>query len=466
LQVRRADTIRGVPTTAVIMAAGQGTRMKSATPKVLHPVCGLPMVLWPVRAALAAGADRVVVVGGPDRALEPVLPEGVQLAVQAEARGTGDAVRAAAPLLDPADTVLVLNGDLPLITAEAIGAFAAAHGQGGAPATMATMILEDPGDYGRVVRGPDGSVERVVEAKGAGDATAAELAIREVNTGLYAFDGAPLLDVLEHLRADNAQGEYYLPEVLAILRAGGHPIGAHVVDDPAITHGVNDRADLAAVSGLAQARIQAAHMAAGVTIVNPAATVIEADVALGADTVLEPGTYLRGATAAGSGCTLGPNTTLIDCQLGDGVTAINVHGVEARAGDGASIGPFAYLRPGTVLGDGVKVGTFVEIKNSVIGAGTKVPHLSYIGDADVGEQSNLGAGTITANYDGRHKHRTTIGSRVHGGVHVSLVAPVALGDDAWTAAGSVIVSDVPDEALGVARERQRNIDGYDRRGRD
>lgn len=464
--MRRADTIRRVPTIAVIMAAGQGTRMKSATPKVLHPICGLPMVLWPVRAALAAGADRVVVVGGPDRALADVLPGGVELAVQEQARGTGDAVRAAAPFLGAGDSVLVLNGDLPLITSEAIADLAAAHAHGGAPATMATMILSDPGDYGRVVRGPDGSVERVVEAKGEGDATEAELAIQEVNTGLYAFDGAPLLDALEHLRADNAQGEYYLPEVLTILRGAGHPVAAHVVADPAVTHGVNDRADLAAVAALAQQRIQSEHMAAGVTIVNPPSTVIEADVAIGADTVLEPGTYLRGATAIGSGCTVGPNTTLIDCRFGDGVSAVTVHGVEAQAGDGATIGPFAYLRPGTVLGPGVKVGTFVEVKNSVIGAGTKVPHLSYLGDADVGEHSNLGAGTITANYDGRRKHRTAIGSRVHGGIHVSLVAPVRLGDDAWTAAGSVIVSDVPDEALGVARERQRTIEGYDRRARD
>ncbi len=448
------------------MAAGQGTRMKSATPKVLHPICGLPMVLWPVRAALAAGVDQVVVVGGPDRALAGVLPDGVVLAVQEQARGTGDAVRAAAAEIDPGSTVIVMNGDLPLITGAAIAAFASAHAAGPAPATMATMVLDDPTGYGRVVRGPDGSVERVVETKGEGDAGEAELAIREVNTGLYAFDGAPLLDALEHLRADNAQGEYYLPDVLTILRADGHPVGAHVVDDPALTLGVNDRADLAAVSVLAQQRIQAAHMAEGVTIVAPAATVIEADVTIGADTVLEPGTYLRGTTTIGSECTVGPNTTLIDCRLGNGVVATAVHGVEAQAADGATIGPFAYLRPGTALGPGVKIGTFVEVKNSRIGAGTKVPHLSYLGDADVGAGANLGAGTITANYDGRAKHRTTIGDRVHGGIHVSLVAPVALGDDAWTAAGSVIVSDVPAGALGVARERQRNIDGYDRRTRD
>jgi bifunctional UDP-N-acetylglucosamine pyrophosphorylase/glucosamine-1-phosphate N-acetyltransferase len=452
--------------TVVILAAGQGTRMRSATPKVLHSVCGLPMVLWPVRAALAAGAGTVIVVGSPGGGLEAVLPPGVELAIQHEARGTGDAVKAAAPHIDRDASVLVLSGDVPLITAEAIAELAAAHEDGGAPATMVTMELDEPSGYGRVVRGPDGTVERVVETKAAGDATAAELAIGEVNTGVYAFDGGPLLDALEHVRADNAQGEYYLPDVLTVLRADGHPVAGHLVDDPTLTLGVNDRVDLSRVTALAQRRIVEQHMRAGVTIVDPASTMIEADVRIGQDTVVEPSSFLRGDTAIGERCTIGPLTTLIDCELGSEVVVPHSHLVRATARDGVSIGPFAYLRPGAFLEQGAKAGTFVEIKNSHIGSGSKVPHLSYIGDTDVGEGTNLGASTITANYDGRRKHRTTIGDRVHGGVHVSLVAPVTLGDDAWTAAGSTVTQDVPDEALAVARARQRNVEGYDARRRD
>ena len=345
----------------------------------------------------------------------------------------------------------MLSGDVPLITAEAIAELAAAHEDGGAPATMVTMELDDPSGYGRVVRGPDGTVERVVETKAAGDATGAELAIAEVNTGVYAFDGGPLLDALEHVRADNAQGEYYLTDVLTVLRDDGHPVAAHLVDDPTLTLGVNDRVGLSAVTALAQRRIVEQHMRAGVTIVDPASTLIEADVRIGQDTVVEPSSFLRGTTSIGERCTIGPLTTLIDCELGAEVVVPHSTWVQATASDRVSIGPFAYLRPGARLEDGAKAGTFVEIKNSNIGAGSKVPHLSYIGDADVGEGTNLGAGTITANYDGRRKHRTTIGDRVHGGVHVSLVAPLTLGDDAWTAAGSAITQDVPDEALAVAR---------------
>ena len=452
--------------TVVILAAGQGTRMRSATPKVLHPVCGLPMVLWPVRAALAAGAGTVIVVGSPDGGLEAVLPEGVELAIQHEAKGTGDAVKAAAPHIDRDAAVLVLSGDVPLITAEAISELATAHGDGGAPATMVTMELDDPSGYGRVVRGPDGSVERVVETKAAGDATEAERAIGEVNTGVYAFDGGPLLDALEHVKADNAQGEYYLPDVLTVLRAEGHPVAAHLVDDPTLTLGVNDRVGLATVTALAQRRIVEQHMRAGVTVVDPASTLIEADVRIGRDTVVQPSSFLRGATAIGERCTIGPLTTLIDCELGSEVVVPHSYLVAATARDGVSIGPFAYLRPGSLLENGTKVGTFVEIKNSHIGAGSKVPHLSYIGDTEVGEKTNLGAGTITANYDGRSKHRTTIGDRVHGGVHVSLIAPVTLGDDVWTAAGSTVTEDVPDEALAIARARQHNVESYDARRRD
>jgi len=452
--------------TVVILAAGQGTRMRSATPKVLHEICGRPMVQWPIEAARAAGAGRIVVVASPGT-LEGRLPDGVEIAIQQEARGTGDAVRAAKGELGGGAPVVVLSGDVPLITPEAIRGLVEAHERSGAAATMATAELDEPGEYGRVVRGPDGGVEHVAEAKAAGDATAAELAIREVNAGVYAFDGDRLRDALERIHPDNAQGEYYLPDVLRILRGDDHGVAAHPVDDPAIVLGVNDRVDLAHVRALAQRRILDDHMRAGVTIVDPATTLVDAGVAIGPDTEIEPSTFLRGATIVGARCRVGPVTTFVDVTLGDGVTVRHAYCVESEVRDGASVGPFAYLRPGTIVRENAKIGTFVEVKNSDVGEGTKVPHLSYLGDADVGEGSNLGAGTITANYDGQRKHRTTIGDRVHGGVDTSLVAPVEVGDDAWTAAGSVIVDDVPPGALGVARERQRNVEGYDeRRKRD
>ncbi|MEZ5120766.1 MAG: bifunctional UDP-N-acetylglucosamine diphosphorylase/glucosamine-1-phosphate N-acetyltransferase GlmU [Solirubrobacterales bacterium] len=450
--------------TVVIMAAGQGTRMRSRVPKVLHPVCGRPMVLWPVHAALAAGARRVVVVGGADRALAGVLGDDprVVLAVQERALGTGDAVRSAAAHIGAADTVVVLSGDVPLITPEAIAGLVAAHERAGAQATMATMLLDDPAGYGRVVRAAGGAVERVVETKAPGDATAEELAIREVNTGVYAFAGGLLLEQLAALSNDNAQGEYYLPGVLPGLA----PVAAHLVDDPALTLGVNDRVDLARVTEIAQRRIVDAHARAGVTFVAPATTVVDAGVEIGMDTVVEPGCALRGATAVGERCTIGAHTTIIDSRLGDEVVVRHSHldGADVRAG--ATVGPFAYLRPGAVLRERAKAGTFVEIKNSDIGEATKVPHLSYIGDADIGPGTNIGASNVTANYDGVRKHRTTIGARVKTSVDTTFVAPVTVGDEAYTAAGSVIVADVPPRALGVARSRQQNIEGYADRRRD
>ena len=447
--------------TVIVLAAGQGTRMKSSLPKVLHPICGRPMVLWPVLAALEAGAGRVVVVGGPDRALESVLPEGVELVVQDEPRGTGHAVKAAAAHIDPDAPVLILMGDVPLLTADAIAALIDAHGD--ALATMATMVLDDPTGYGRVLRTEYGAVDRVVESKAGGDATAEQLLITEVNTGVYAFAGGALLEALAKIGSDNAQGEEYLPDVLPHLR----PVQAHVIDDPALMLGVNDRVDLATVTALAQRRIVDALAWDGVTFIAPDETTIDAGVTLGRDTVVEPGCSLRGASSAGEGCTIGPHATLLDTTVGDAATIRHSLADHAEIGDRVSVGPFAYLRPGARLRAGAKAGTFVEIKNSDIGEGTKVPHLSYIGDADVGPGTNLGAATITANYDGRAKHRTTIGEGVRTSVDTTLVAPVTLGDGSFTAAGSVITHDVPEGALGVARERQKNIEGYaDRRRRE
>ncbi len=383
--------------TVLILAAGQGTRMRSATPKVLHELCGIPMVLWPVRAALAAGAARVVVVDSPGRALESVLPDGVELVVQPQSDGTGGAVRAAADLIDPTAPVVVLSGDVPLVSCAALGELVYAHTSGGAAATMATTVLDDPTGYGRVIRDADGSLARVVETKKPGDATDAERQIREVNTGIYAFSGSALVGVLPQLTAENAQGELYLPQALDLLRARGALVAAHLVSDERLVLGVNDRVALARVRALAQRAIAERHMRAGVTIVDPATTLIDVDVEIGQDTVIEPFTTLRGTTRIGRRCTV-RHSYLVDCVLEDGV----------------SVGPFAYLRPNAVLRDGAKAGTFVEIKNSDVGARAKIPHLSYIGDADVGEATNLGAGTITANYDGHSKHRTTIGSGVRG----------------------------------------------------
>jgi bifunctional UDP-N-acetylglucosamine pyrophosphorylase / glucosamine-1-phosphate N-acetyltransferase len=445
--------------TVVILAAGEGTRMRSSLPKVLHPICGRPMLHWPLAAARAAGAERVVVVDNPARRLRDHLPVDVDVAVQDQPLGTGDAVAAALAVLDGNGTVLVVNGDMPLITAEAIGALLAAHAEAQAAATLATMLLTDPSGYGRVVRN-DGGVARVVETKVAGDATAEELAIDEVNAGLYAFELGALRDALGGVQAANAQGELYLPDVVPLMRAAGAGVQAFLLDDPELALGVNDRVDLAAVTALAQRRIHRAHQRAGVTVVDPASTLIEVDVVIGRDTIVEPSTFLRGSTRVGEGATVGPATTVIDCELGDGANVVHSYLVQASVGERAQVGPFAYLRPGADLRERAKAGTFVEVKNSTLGPGTKVPHLSYIGDTDIGEGSNIGAGTITANYDGFAKHRTHIGAGVRLSVHTSLVAPVSVGDGAYTGAGSVITDDVPPGALGIARERQRNVEGY------
>jgi bifunctional UDP-N-acetylglucosamine pyrophosphorylase/glucosamine-1-phosphate N-acetyltransferase len=442
------------------MAAGAGTRMRSSTPKMLHPVCGRPLVAWPILAAREAGAGRVAAIVSPGIDISAGLPDGVETVVQPQPDGTGGAVRAALPLIEAADTVLVLSGDHPLISAEIVSGFLAAHAGSDAAATMMTIELDEPGSYGRVVRGADGEVERVVEAKAGGDARPDELAIREINAGTYAFDAGPLATALAGLANDNAQGEYYLTDVFAALRAAGHSVAGHRADDFAVTMGVNNRAELAAVEAEGRRRILEAHMLAGVTVVDPASTWVDADVEIAADARIEPGTSLRGATAVGAGSTVGPLSTLIDTRLGENVHVPHSYLVECDVLDGCNVGPFAYLRPGAHLEPGAKAGTFVEIKNSRIGEGSKVPHLAYVGDADVGPGTNLGAGTITANYDGFRKHRTTIGRDVRIGVDTMLIAPVQVGDAAYTGAGAVIKEDVPEGALAVSQNDQRNIEGY------
>jgi bifunctional UDP-N-acetylglucosamine pyrophosphorylase/glucosamine-1-phosphate N-acetyltransferase len=444
----------------LIMAAGEGTRMRSSLPKVLHPVCGRPMLAWPLAAAREAGAGRIAVIASPDRDLSPVLPDGVEIVVQPEADGTGGALRAALDVIRDSDTVVVLSGDHPLIAGPVVSGLIDAHRTAGAKATVMTTELEDPGTYGRIVRDSAGDVERIVETKEPGDATAAELEIREINTGTYAFDAASLADALERITNENSQGEYYLGDVLPLIRDSGGRVAAHVAPDPAVNFGVNTRVDLARASQEARRRILEAHMLAGVTITDPLSTWIEADVEIEPDATIDPGCTLRGGSRIGAGSVVGPHTTLIDTNLGANVKVPHSYLVECDVLDGCDVGPFAYIRPATRLREGAKAGAFVEIKNSDIGPGAKVPHLSYVGDAEIGAGANLGAGSITANYDGFRKHRTVIGDHVRIGVDTALVAPVNVGDGAYTGAGSVISRDVPPGALAITRADQENIEGY------
>jgi bifunctional UDP-N-acetylglucosamine pyrophosphorylase/glucosamine-1-phosphate N-acetyltransferase len=418
------------------------------------------MIVWPIRAAGEAGAGRICVIVSPDRDLSAVLPDGTETIVQPEPDGTGGALRAAAGAVRDSDTVLVLSGDHPLVSAEIIGGLLETHRDAGAAATVMTTEMEDPGSYGRVLRGPGGEVERIVEAKKPGDASPEQLEVKEVNAGSYAFAAGPLVESLERLTNDNAQGEYYLPDVLPLIREAGHSVAAFRAPDPGVNLGVNDRADLARVSEEARRRIMLAHMRAGVTIEDPGATWIDADVEIGPDATILPGTTLRGSTSVGSGSAIGPMTTLIDSTIGERASVTHSFLTSCQVAAEATVGPFTYLRPDARIGEGAKAGSFVEIKNSEIGRGAKVPHLSYIGDAEIGEGANLGASTITANYDGRKKNRTKIGKNVHTGVDTTFVAPVEVGDEAYTGAGSVITDDVPPGALGIARPDQENVEGY------
>jgi bifunctional UDP-N-acetylglucosamine pyrophosphorylase/glucosamine-1-phosphate N-acetyltransferase len=418
------------------------------------------MILWPVMAASAAGADRIVVVVSPDRDLGDVLPDGVETVIQPESDGTGGAARAAIEQIGETDEVVILSGDVPLLSAEVIGDLLEEHRRQDASATVLTAILDDPASYGRVIRAQDGSIEKIVEAKTDGDGTPEELAVREINSGTYVFRAEALAEALPGLENHNSQGEYYLPDALtAIGRSGGRVI-AWTSDDRAVNMGVNDRVDLASVEGEARRRIARAHQLAGVTVVDPDSTWIDADVTIGRDARIEPGCSLKGATEIGEEAVIGPLTTVTDCGIGARSSVVHSVLNLCEVLEGCEVGPFAYLRPGARLEDGSKAGTFVEVKNSVLGPGAKVPHLSYVGDADVGEGANLGAGTITANYDGIRKHRTVIGPGVRIGVDTMLVAPVTVGAEAVTGAGAVIREDVPPGSLSVSENLQRNIEGY------
>ncbi|HYJ00124.1 MAG TPA: bifunctional UDP-N-acetylglucosamine diphosphorylase/glucosamine-1-phosphate N-acetyltransferase GlmU [Thermoleophilaceae bacterium] len=447
--------------TVLVMAAGKGTRMRSALPKVLHPVCGRPMVEWVIGAARAAGASDVVCVTRPGDGVAEGLPDDVTVAEQTTGEGTGAAVLAARESIAPGATVAILSGDHPLVSAELIGELIATHERESATATILTTDSLDPTGYGRIVRAPDGSVERIVETKYTEGLSAEELALPEINLGSYAFNAGALFAALDEVGVEG--GEVYLTGVFPLLRDAGKRVASHLTGDVSSAMGVNSRADLMAVERLAQQRILERHALAGVSFAAPDTVHIEADVEIGADTTIGPGVTLRGATAIGAGCEIGPQTTIADSSLADGASCVHSFLTEARVEAGASVGPFAYLRPGAHIGAGAKIGTFVEVKNSEIGAGAKVPHLSYLGDADVGEGANVAAGNITANYDGFAKHRTKIGSEVRTGVNASFVAPVTVGDGAYIGAGSVISEDVPPGALGISRPEQKNVDGYTER---
>jgi bifunctional UDP-N-acetylglucosamine pyrophosphorylase/glucosamine-1-phosphate N-acetyltransferase len=444
--------------TVIVLAAGQGKRMKSSLPKVLHTLGGRTMVGHVLTAVEALGADRVVTVVGHGREqvaahLAEHFP-GVQVAVQEEQLGTGHAARIG---LEAAGSVggdvLVLTADTPLLTGETLLWFMDRHRSGTQAVSVLTAAVSDPRGYGRIVRAGD-DVRAIVEEK---DATEEEQAITEINSGILAFDAAFLAEGLPRLGNANASGEYYLTELARLAAEDGLRTGAHLLEDGRQTEGANDRVQLAALGKELNRRIVERWMRAGVTVVDPDTTWIHVDVEIGQDTTIQPGVQLLGVTSIGRGAQIGPDSTLTDCEVGDGAQVVRTHALLSVIGEGANVGPFAHLRAGTVLGRKGKIGGFVETKNAQIGAGAKVPHLSYVGDATIGEGSNIGAGTIFANYDGVAKSRTTVGRHAKTGANNTFVAPVEIGDGAGTAGGTVVRRDVPPGALAVSGGPQRNL---------
>lgn len=448
--------------TVIVLAAGGGTRMKSKTMKVLHPVGGRSMVGHVLRAVEALEPTRVVAVVGHQREqvgphITSLLPDAV-LAVQETQDGTGHAVRVAMEAAGTVSgTVLVTAGDTPLLQGESLRAFAEEHEAAQRAVSILSGRVPRPFGYGRIVRNDEGDVEAIVEEK---DATPEQREIDEINSGILAFDAEFLLGALPRLSNDNANGEYYLTDTVGIAREDGLTVGAHLLDDVAQTEGANDRSQLADLGRELNRRTVTAWMKAGVTVMDPATTWIESDVVLEPDVTILPGTQLLGATVVREDAVVGPDTTLKDCEVGVGARVVRAHGELAVVGDGATVGPFAYLRPGTRLGGSGKIGAFVETKNAQIGEGAKVPHLSYVGDAEIGEGTNIGAGTIFANYDGVAKHRTVVGRHARTGSNNTFVAPVEIGDGAGTAGGTVVRRDVPPGALAVSSAPQRNLEGW------
>jgi bifunctional UDP-N-acetylglucosamine pyrophosphorylase / glucosamine-1-phosphate N-acetyltransferase len=458
------------PAAVLILAAGEGTRMKSSTPKVLHTLCGRSMVGHAAAAARGVSPARLVVVVGHARELVTdhlaAIDPAIRPVVQDVQNGTGHAVRIAMEALAAQDgdvdgTVVVTYGDTPLLTSRTLAELIAAHEEAGNAATVLTAILDDPTGYGRILR-EGKAIARVVEQK---DATAEQRAVREINSGVYAFDAKLLMAALSRLTASNAQGEEYLTDVVEILVEDGRAVGGMQVADPREILGANDRLQLAGLRRIMNDRITARWMLDGVTVVDPATTWIDVDVELARDVTLHPNTQLHGATRVDEGAQVGPNCTLTDTLVGAGANVTNTTSEGARIGPEAAVGPYTYLRPGTKLGRGAKAGGFVEMKNADVGEDSKVPHLSYIGDARIGVGTNIGAGTITANYDGVSKNRTEIGDHVFVGSDSVLIAPASVADGAYVAAGSAITDPVTPGSIAIARGRQRNVEGWVERKR-
>lgn len=459
-------TTRG-ETAVIVLAAGAGTRMKSDIPKMLHTLAGRSMIAHTLHAIAKTSPRHLVVVVGVGRdhvvpavaSLADELGRPIDVAVQDEQLGTGHAVGCGLAALpaDFAGTVLVTASDVPLLDSDTLAGLIDDHVAQSSAATLLTTTLDDPTGYGRILRTQDGTVTSIVEQA---DATESQKAIHEVNAAVYAFDAAALRWALTQLSSDNAQRELYLTDAIEILRRDDQEVRGRHVDDSALVAGVNDRVQLADLHRELNRRIVAAVQRSGVTVIDPATTWIDVDVTVGRDTVVAPGTQLLGTTRIGARCQIGPDTTLTGVTVGDGTSVIRTHGFSSVIGDDAVVGPFAYLRPGTELGTEGKIGTFVETKNATIGAGTKVPHLTYVGDADIGEQTNIGASSVFVNYDGEVKRRTTIGSHVKTGSDNMFVAPVTIGDGAYTGAGTVVRTDVPPGALAVSAGPQRNIEGW------
>jgi bifunctional UDP-N-acetylglucosamine pyrophosphorylase/glucosamine-1-phosphate N-acetyltransferase len=444
--------------TVILLAAGEGTRMKSATPKVLHSVAGRSLLghvlhavnhLQPAELRIVVGSGREAV----EAHIAQIAPKATTV-FQEHRGGTGHAAQLALAGNAPKGTVLILAGDTPMLTGDSLAQFVAAHAAGKFAASVLTAEHPEPTGYGRIIRDDSDELLRIVEEK---DATDDEKFIFEINSGVYAFDGEKLAASISKLTNNNAQGELYLTDVIGILKSAGESIAAIMIDDFTETLGVNDRVQLAESAAMLRDRINDQWMRAGVTIIDPTTTWIDSTVELSNDVTLHPGTALLGSTKVATGAVIGPRTTLTDCVVKEGASVLESIATETIIGEGATVGPFTYLRAGTQLGDSTKAGAFVEMKNAVVGTGSKVPHLSYVGDATIGEGSNIGAATIFVNYDGVEKHHTTVGDQVRIGSDTMLVAPVNIGDGAYTAAGSVITEDVPAGAIGVGRAKQRNV---------
>jgi len=446
--------------TVIVLAAGGGTRMRSKTAKVLHEMAGRSMIDHVLLAVQALEPERVVAVVGHQRDqvgphIQSLMPQ-VTLAVQEEQKGTGHAVRIALQAAGTTSgTVLVAAGDTPLLQGDSLRGFAQEHRAADCAVSVLSGIVEQPHGYGRIVRNHEGDVEGIVEEK---DATLEQREIREISSGILAFDAEFLAEALSRVGNDNAKGEYYLTDVVGLAREAGLAVGAFPLDDVMQTEGVNDRVQLAQLGRELNRRIVEGWMRDGVTVMDPATTWLDADVVLAPDVTILPGTQLLGATVVGENAVVGPDTTLKDCEIGSGARVVRTHGELAVIGPGAKVGPFSYLRPGTTLGEGGKIGAFVETKNAQIGDGAKVPHLSYVGDAEIGAGTNIGAGTIFANYDGVAKHRTTVGKDARTGANNTFVAPVTIGDGAVTGGGTVVRRDVPPGTLAVSGGPQRNLE--------